>query len=214
MSATDDILSQIPLDQLAAQLDVDEATAERAARSAIPALLGGMGANAQDPGGAASLSRAIGQHASGTLQDLDLSQVDTDDGGKIVSHVFGSNEPEVVNRLGGGEGGGGIMSKLLPLLAPIVMSWLAGKLGGGTRSDDGQGAAPGGGIDDMLGDVLGGSAGGGGGDLGDLLGGVLGGSGSGGGLGELLGGMLGGSGSSDGDSIPDIGDLLGGGSKG
>ena len=212
MSATDDILSQIPLDQLASQLGVDEASAERAARSAIPALLGGMGANAQDPAGAASLSRALGQHASDTLQDLDLSQVDTDDGGKIVSHVFGSNEPEVVSRLGG-EGEGGIMSKLLPLLAPIVMSWLAGKLGGGTRSDGGQGAAPEGGIDDMLGDVIGGSAGGGGGDLGDLLGGVLGG-GSGGGLGDLLGGMLGGSGSGDSDSIPDIGDLLGGGSKG
>jgi hypothetical protein len=214
MSATDDILSQIPLDQLAAQLGVDEASAERAARSAIPALLGGMGANAQNPDGAASLSRALGQHATGSLQDLDLSQVDTDDGGKIVSHVFGANEPEVVNRLGGGDGGGGIMSKLLPLLAPIVMSWLAGKLGGGTRSDGGQAATPGGGIDDMLGDVLGGSSGGGGGDLGDLLGGVLDGAGSGGGLGDLLGGLLGGSDSGEGGSIPDIGDLLGGGSKG
>ncbi len=206
MSATDDILSQIPLDQLAAQLGVDEASAERAARSAIPALLGGMGANAQDPDGAASLTRALGQHATGSLQDLDLSQVDTDDGGKIVSHVFGANEPEVVTRLGGGDVGGGIMSKLLPLLAPIVMSWLAGKLGGGTRSDGGQAATPG--------DVLGGSSGGGGGDLGDLLGGVLGGAGSGGGLGDLLGGLLGGSDSGEGGSIPDIGDLLGGGSKG
>jgi hypothetical protein len=210
MSATDDILSQIPLDQLAEQLGVDEASAERAARSAIPALLGGMGANAQDPDGAASLSRALGQHATGSLQDVDLSQVDTDDGGKIVHHVFGSNEPEVVNRLGGDDGGGGIMGKLLPLLAPIVMSWLAGKLGGGARSDGGQTATPGGGIDDMLGDVLGGSSGGGGGDFGDLLGG----DGSGGGLGDLLGGMLGGSDSGEGGSIPDIGDLLGGGSKG
>ena len=47
MSAVDDILADIPMDQLAAQLGVDQATAEQAARQAIPALLGGMQANAE-----------------------------------------------------------------------------------------------------------------------------------------------------------------------
>ena len=42
MSAVDDILADIPMDQLAAQLGVDQATAEQAARQVIPALLGGM----------------------------------------------------------------------------------------------------------------------------------------------------------------------------
>lgn len=45
MSAIDEILTEIPMDQLAAQLGVDQATAEQAARQAIPALLGGMQAN-------------------------------------------------------------------------------------------------------------------------------------------------------------------------
>jgi uncharacterized protein YidB (DUF937 family) len=49
VSAVDDILADIPMDQLAAQLGVDEATAEQAARQALPALLGGMQANAEDP---------------------------------------------------------------------------------------------------------------------------------------------------------------------
>ena len=49
MSAVDDILADIPISQLASQLGVDEATAEAATRQAIPALLGGMQANAQDP---------------------------------------------------------------------------------------------------------------------------------------------------------------------
>ena len=56
MSAVDDILADIRIDQLAGQLGVDEATAEAATRQAIPALLGGMQANAQNPGGAASLA--------------------------------------------------------------------------------------------------------------------------------------------------------------
>ena len=43
---------------------VDEATAEQATRQAIPALLGGMQANAEDPAGAMSLAGALGDHPS------------------------------------------------------------------------------------------------------------------------------------------------------
>ena len=68
MDTADEILSQIPLDQLAQQLGVDEATAEQAVRQAVPALLGGMEANAQDPGGAASLEKALGQHAGSPIR--------------------------------------------------------------------------------------------------------------------------------------------------
>jgi hypothetical protein len=52
------------MDQLAAQLGVDEATAEQATRQAIPALLGGLQANAEDPAGAMSLAGALGDHPS------------------------------------------------------------------------------------------------------------------------------------------------------
>jgi Bacterial protein of unknown function (DUF937) len=41
MTDINDLLSQIPMDQLARQLGVDEGTAEQAARQALPALLGG-----------------------------------------------------------------------------------------------------------------------------------------------------------------------------
>jgi len=60
----------------------------------------------------------------------------------------------------------------------------------------------GGGLDDMLGQILGGAGGSGGGGLGDILGGLMGGGGSsntgatsggggGGGLGDMIGGLLG-----------------------
>ena len=64
LSAIDEILADIPIGQLAAQLGVDEATAEAATRQAIPALLGGLQANAEDPAGAASLAGALGDHSS------------------------------------------------------------------------------------------------------------------------------------------------------
>lgn len=189
MSAVDEIISQIPLSSLASRLGVDEATAERAARQALPALLGGLEANARDPQGAASLAQALTRHDSSLVDDgVDLDRVDTEDGRKIVSNVFGDKREQVVSTLGGaglggslvpgGVGGGGMIAKLLPMLAPIVMAYLAKKAGAGAA-----GAAPkdgGGGLGDLLGGLLGGGSGssGGGGGLGDILGG----------LGGLLGG--------------------------
>ena len=176
MSSIDDVLATIPMDRLAAQLGVDKATAEQAARTALPALFGGMQANAQDPAGAASLQRAVGNHDPGLVEGgVDLGQVDTADGDKIVGHIFGAQRDPVVNRLGGGEGGGvdaGLVAKLLPLLAPIVMSYLAKQTGARSTAPGGAG----GGLGDILGSVLGGGGGKGGGfDIGDVLGGLLGG---------------------------------------
>ncbi len=172
MSVVDDLLTQIPMGQLAGRLGVDEQTAEQATRQALPALLGGLHANAQDPGGAQSLSQAIGQHDNGLLDGgLDIDQVDPADGDRIVQNVFGDARGQVVNQLGGA-GGSDLVAKLLPMLAPIVMSYLAKRLGGGGAGT----AAPeagAGGLGDVLGSVLGG-AGQGGGGLGDLLGGLLG----------------------------------------
>jgi hypothetical protein len=209
MDTSDEILSQIPLDQLALQLGVDETTVEQAVRQAVPALLGGMEANARDPGGAASLERALGQHAGSPFEGLDLGSVDTADGEAIVGNVFGDNSEQVINKLGGQTGGSGMMAKLLPILAPLVLSWLAGKFLGGqgqstvagrsTPTPAPAGGSTSGGLEDLIGSATG-SGGGSAGGLGDLLGGLLGGAGGSASgssasssdvLGDLLGGLLG-----------------------
>lgn len=189
MSAVDEILSQIPLAQLAGQLGVDEHTAEQATRQALPALLGGIQANTDDPGGAASFAQAVEQHDGSLVTGgVDLAQVDPGDGDKIVGHVFGANREQVVQKLGSAGGAGigqDLIAKLLPILAPIVMAWLAQKLTGAGAAA-GAPAAPagtpaGGGIGGVLGGVLG-----------SVLGGSGGSAGAAGGLGDLLGGLLGG----------------------
>ena len=195
MDTADEILSQIPIDQLAQQLGVDEATAEQAVRQAVPALLGGMKANAEDPAGAASLEKALGEHAATPLEGLDLGSVDTADGEAIVGNVFGDNSEQVIDKLGSQSGGSSIMAKLLPILAPIVLKLLADKfLGQGQgQTAPGQATTSSGGLDDLIGSATGG---GGAGGIGDLLGGLLGGGGGSGGssdvIGDLLGGLLGG----------------------
>ncbi|MBO9554283.1 DUF937 domain-containing protein [Cellulomonas sp.] len=199
MTSLDDIASTINIDQLATRLGVDRATAERAVAAALPALVGGLHANAQDPAGAASLAGAIGTKDPALVEGgVDLDQVDTGDGAKIVRNVFGSNQDQVVQALASDSRtpDASIIAKVLPLLAPIVLSFLAKQMGG--RSGSGGGASSGGGLTDLLGGLLGGGGGApgggsGGGGLGGMLGGLLGG-GSGGGLdvGGLLGGLLGG----------------------
>jgi hypothetical protein len=193
MSAVDEIMQQIPLGQLASQLGTDEQTAGAAAQQALPALLGGLQANAQDPAGAASLEGALSNHSANLIDGgVDLSQVDAGDGQKIVSNIFGGHTDNVAQTLGGSLGGGNqsdLIQRMLPILAPIVMSYLAKRMGGG---------AGGGMLGSLLGGALGGGSAGGGGGVGDLLGGLLGGgqqaqqpAGSGNVM-DLLGGMLGG----------------------
>ena len=110
MSTIDELLKEIPIGDLARRLGVSEAQAQQAVSQALPALVGGMAANAQDPAGAASLGRALGQHDGSLLEGgINVDQVDTVDGEKIVKNVFGDNEEAVINQLGGLGGGRGLL---------------------------------------------------------------------------------------------------------
>jgi hypothetical protein len=199
MTEIHDLLNQIDVNQIASLLGTDPASAQSAVEAALPTLLAGMHNNAQAPDGAASLQEALGQHQDGLVDGgVDATRVDTADGEKIVSHVFGGQQDQVAAQLAGapalGGIGGDLIRKVLPILAPIVMSYLAKKILGQGGQGAGQqtqaGGAPGqaGGID--LGSILGGilgagagaGAGAGSGRQGSVLDSILG----------SLGGILGG----------------------
>lgn len=145
MSQFDELYEQVPISQLASRFGVDEAEMSQAVQAALPALVGGLEANAAEPSGADSLMRALSQHAD-TPRDVD--QIDETDGQKIVSHIYGDNTDQVMQQLGGlGGSTGSLVQKLLPILAPMVLSWLAGKMGGA------------GGLGSILGDMFGGGRG-------------------------------------------------------
>jgi len=175
----------IPVDEIARKLGVSPELAGSAVQQALPGLLSGLASNAASADGAASLEKALEKHAStGLAQGTpSLDQIDTEDGSKIVRHVFGDAQDDASLALAGGAKGGlvsgDLVKKVLPIIAPIVLAWLAsqffGQKGAAQSRDNGQAqAASGGGIGDLLGGVLGGG---------------LGGSGKQGGLGGLLGGL-------------------------
>ncbi|MFV0523387.1 MAG: DUF937 domain-containing protein [Acidimicrobiales bacterium] len=173
------LINELPIDASAARLGTDPDTARQAVSAALPALLGGMEANAADPDGDASLTRAVGQHSPALVQGgVDIDDVDTADGEAITRHVFGTKTDAVAAALGSTGGSGvtsGLMGKLLPMLAPIVMSYLASRLMGG--GSDAKGSSSGGGVGDILGQILGGGGGSAsaGSVVSDVLGGLLGG---------------------------------------
>jgi hypothetical protein len=178
MSDIDALMKQIPIGDIAKQLGVSEDDAESAVRSALPGLLGGMAANAGDGEGAASLEKALGQHA-GVAPPSRAAEVDVADGERIVGHVLGDKTDKVATGLADANPSanvtGDLIKKVLPIIAPIVLAWLANKfLGGGSGAGGGTAkkADGGGGIGDLLGGILGGMTGSGGGSSGDL-GGLL-----------------------------------------
>lgn len=190
--ALDDILQQVPIDDIAKRLGVSHAEAKAAVEQGGAVLLGGLAKNASTNEGSAAIERALQKH-EGARERTSVDDIDERDGGKIVAHILGPDEKKVTEKLTTSEKTAGIdFGKLLPLLAPIIMNLIANR----KRSDGGQG-----GIGDLIGGILGGGSGSagssGGGGLGDILGGVLGGGRGGKGdggidLGGLIGGLLGG----------------------
>ncbi|WP_206447228.1 DUF937 domain-containing protein [Agrococcus sp. KRD186] len=129
MSEIQQLIGQMPVQQIAQQAGVDEAEARQAIEAIVPALVGGMQANAHDPAGAQSLMGALGGH-QGHLDERLAGDVDAADGEKIVRNIFGDNTEQIARAAGGGSALGGIIKKILPIVAPIVIAWIANKFFG------------------------------------------------------------------------------------
>ncbi|MEV0588729.1 DUF937 domain-containing protein [Nonomuraea sp. NPDC050310] len=187
MSLNDELLEQLGssgLQQIAGLLGTDVATARQAVEAATGTIVGGLAQNAERPEGADALRTALDEHVSADPFNSDLSSV-TRDGHGILGHVLGEQGTE--HAAAGISQFAGInmntVLKLLPLLAPMIMSLLAGRanqrgMDAGAVAQDlnnEKSEMSGGGLGDLLNAVLGGAGGGG---LGGLLGGLLGDSGA------------------------------------
>jgi hypothetical protein len=181
MAGLDELFAQIPVQDIASKVGADEGEVNNAIRTLVPALVGGLAQNVQSNDiDSSKLESAVAQQGESGLLDggVNVEQVDEKEGDNLVAHLFGGNDSNAVASALGGTGAGSsdLIKKLLPILAPIVLSYLSQKMrGGGTAGPQG-----GGGLEDLLGSILGGLGGGqgqqsGGGGILDMLGGLLGG---------------------------------------
>jgi len=178
MSDLDGLLDLIPVGDIAKQLGVSEDVAEAAVKQAIPAIIGGMAANAKDSGGAKSLEKALTKHTSSSGKKVSVKEIDTADGEKIVNNVFGSKKNDVVAAVADTSKGDvtkELIAKLLPIIAPIVIAFVAQQFLGqkaetpAPKAEEKETTSSSGGIGDLLGGLLGSSQGQ------EIIGGVLGG---------------------------------------
>lgn len=172
---------------------------------AMPTMLGAMKKNASSPQGAESLMNALSSNHSGEiLNDLGglfnggVDQSVKSEGAGILGHLFGSRQPAVENALGQRSGmDPEAISQMIQIAAPILMGLLGKKQAQGGFSDSG-------GLNSILGGLLGGQsnmdmgalssildADGDGSFLDDVAGMMGGSSNNRGGLGGLLGGLFG-----------------------
>jgi len=123
------LISMIPVRDIARKIGVDENLAASAVAVAVPAIVAGLAANASS-GGADSLENALGHHAG---KSTDVDAVDEKDGEKIVANVFGAKKDEVVSaaaKKADGPDIGAIVAKVMPIIAPIVLAYVANQFMG------------------------------------------------------------------------------------
>ena len=191
--ALDDILAQVPIDDIAEKLGVSPDVAKTAVEQGGAVLLSGLAKNASTQEGSSAIENALKRH-EGSAGVSKVDDIDQEDGGKIVSHILGADKNAVTEKLTESKETAGIdFGKLLPILAPIIMGLIANANKNKSGSAE---SSSGGGIGDIIGGLLGGGGSGtSGGGIGDILGGLFGGGSggrSGGGLGDILGGLFGG----------------------
>lgn len=176
MAGLDDVLKNLPIDEIAAKLGVDGDTAQKGILEGGQAILAGLGKQTQSPERAASLEKALAKHA-GEKKIASASDIDVEDGRKILGHIFSGEQETVAKQLTASEktAGGIDFGQLLPILAPIIMNLIANK------KTEAKEAPEAGGLD--LGSLIGGLLGGGSdsrgggidlGAIGGLIGGLFG----------------------------------------
>ena len=158
------LLSGAGLNAISKRTKVEKKDVAKVLAAGIPALVGGMRRNAGAEAGAASLSRALSDHSAADVSNPGafLKSADLKDGKKILGHVLGDDQSQLVNEISKAAGvTKGKTTTILALVAPLLLSLLG--------SQNNQQSS--GGLLSLLGGLLGGGQQSAGGLLGGLLGG-------------------------------------------
>ncbi|MGD9676955.1 MAG: DUF937 domain-containing protein [Vulcanibacillus sp.] len=119
----DQLNNQDTLKKLGQSVGAEPSQVQQLAQLGMPAILQALGRNASTSEGAAALVSALDQHQDENVDDVQgfLSSVNTDDGAKMLQHIFVGNNDRVQNNLAKQTGldmgqVSGIMAQLTPLL--------------------------------------------------------------------------------------------------
>jgi len=156
-----DILAQMGgLQSMAQELGVSETQAASGAAALVPAILGGFKKQAQSqPAGLEGLGGLLGQLGGGSLLDEVLAPQPTNVGRgyDVLGQIFGSKDvSRAVAQNAASQSGldPTLLKEMLPMLAMLVAGYMAKQRGAGDATQP----SPAGGLDGLLGSLLGGQA--------------------------------------------------------
>lgn len=176
---------------------------------AAPLVISYLKKKSENPEEADKLNATLDKHHDGSILSNPAQALEREsEGNSILDHIFGGNKANVENQLS--QNTGISMDKIGPVLAtlaPVIMGYIG-------QQKQANNVNSGGGLGDLLGGILGGSAQeaqASNNPLSDILGTVLGGAqqSSGGGLGDILGSVLGGGNQQQQSQQGGLGGLLG-----
>ena len=116
------------LNQLGTKVGANPDQVQKLAQLGLPTMLEALNRNASHPEGAQSLARALDKHQIDNLDDISgfLNNVDTNDGSKILGHMFADKGGRVQNNLSQQTGlDGSQISNLLSQFAPLLLGMLS-----------------------------------------------------------------------------------------
>ena len=176
---------------------------------AAPLVISYLKKKSENAEEADKLNATLDKHHDGSILNNSAQALDREqEGNSILDHIFGGNKANVENQLSANTGIS--MDKIGPVLAtlaPVIMGYIG-------QQKQASNVNSGGGLGDLLGGILGGSAQeaqASNNPLSDILGSVIGGAtqSSGGGLGDILGSVLGGGNQQQQSQQGGLGGLLG-----
>ena len=115
--------SQSSVNQVAGKTGLSKKQIQTLLTLAIPLLIKFMTTTASSGSGAQSLLGALAQHNNKKDMAEQLQEADTDDGEKIIGHIFGSQKAEVEQNLSAQSGlSAEQVNQILAIIAPAMMS--------------------------------------------------------------------------------------------
>ena len=120
------LLTDASVSALAKKTGLNAGSLKKLIPLAVPLLLKFLTSNASSESGALSLLGALSQHTNQKTLSDQIDEADTEDGGKIIGHIFGNQSEAVTNRLAQQSGmSERDVSSALAGLAPALMSGLS-----------------------------------------------------------------------------------------
>ena len=176
---------------------------------AAPLVISYLKKKSENADEADKLNATLDKHHDGSILNNPAQALDREqEGNSILDHIFGGNKANVENQLSANTGISiDKIGPVLATLAPVIMGYIG-------QQKQASNVTSGGGLGDLLGGILGGSAQeaqASNNPLSDILGSVIGGAtqSSGGGLGDILGSVLGGGNQQQQSQQGGLGGLLG-----